>query len=253
MNSAWGASVALWDGIPAGAQFALVGWVLCTISLPIFRWFWSERGLRWSVTIGVVAQAITGLLMLGPAWGWTRTALTACIVLALGWAVEYLGSHTGFPFGRYHYTDRLWPRLGNVPLLIPVAWLMMLPPAWAIGQAIAPQQRLLFVLTSALAFTVWDLFLDPQMVSWHLWVWERPGGYYGIPWVNYLGWFAAAAVITTVAAPPPSPTGQLGLVYAITWLLETVGLGLLWRQPGPALWGFLGMGSMLLWALLAGG
>jgi putative membrane protein len=134
-----------------------------------------------------------------------------------------------------------------------VAWLMMLPPAWAIGQAIAPQHRLLFVLTSALAFTVWDLFLDPQMVSWRLWVWERPGGYYGIPWVNYLGWFAAAAVITTVAAPPPSPTGQLGLVYAITWVLETVGLGLLWRQPGPALCGFLGMGSMLVWALLAGG
>jgi hypothetical protein len=133
-----------------------------------------------------------------------------------------------------------------------VAWLMMLPPAWAIGQAVAGGQRLLFIAASALAFTAWDLFLDPQMVSWQLWLWDQPGGYFGIPWVNYLGWFGAAAVITAIAAPPPPPVGQLGLIYAITWLLETVGLGVFWRQPRPALCGFLGMGAMLAWALLAG-
>ncbi|HUT21771.1 MAG TPA: carotenoid biosynthesis protein [Anaerolineae bacterium] len=253
MSGAWDAFLALWVGMPSLAQVALLSWVVCTISLPIFRWFWSDRGLRWSVTIGVVAQAITVLLILGSAWGWARATFTALMILALGWTVEYLGSHTGFPFGRYHYTNRLWPQLGNVPLLIPVAWLMMLPPAWAIGQAIVAEQRLLFVGASALAFTTWDLFLDPQMVSWQLWVWDRPRGYFGIPWVNYLGWFAAAAVITAIAAPPPLPMGQLGLVYGITWILETIGLGILWRQPGPALCGFLVMGAMLLWAVLVGG
>ena len=253
MSGAWDAFLGLWVSMTSLAQVALLSWVVCTISLPIFRWFWSDRGLRWSVTIGVVAQAITVLLILGAAWGWARATFTALTILALGWAVEYLGSHTGFPFGRYHYTNRLWPQLGNVPLLIPVAWLMMLPPAWAIGQAIAAEQRLLFVGAGALAFTTWDLFLDPQMVSWQLWVWDRPRGYFGIPWVNYLGWFAAATVITAIAAPPPLPIGQLGLVYGITWILETVGLGVLWRQPGPALCGFLGMGAMLLWAVLVGG
>jgi len=253
VTDARAALLALWASMPPPAQSALLGWVVCTISLPIFRWFWSDRGLRWSVSIGVLAQAITGVLILGSAWGWTRTAFTALVILALGWAVEYLGSHTGFPFGRYHYTDRLWPQLGHVPLLIPVAWLMMLPPAWAVGQAIAGGQRLLFVGASALAFAAWDLFLDPQMVSWRLWVWDRAGGYFGIPWVNYLGWFAAAAAITAIAAPPSLPTGQLGLVYGITWMLETIGLGILWRQPGPALCGFMGMGAMLLWAVLVSG
>jgi uncharacterized membrane protein len=253
MSDLWNELLALWTGLTAAAQVALLCWVACTVSLPIFRWFWSDRGLRWSVSLGVITQAVTGVLILGAAWGWARTALTALAILILGWGVEYLGSHTGFPFGRYHYTDRLRPQLGHVPLLIPVAWLMMLPAAWAIGQAIAGGRRLLFIAASALAFTAWDLFLDPQMVTWQLWLWDQPGGYFGIPWVNYLGWFGAAAAITAVAAPAPLPVGQLELVYAITWLLETVGLGILWRQAGPALCGFAGMGAMLAWALLTRG
>ena len=252
MSDPWIELLELWMSLTPPARIALLSWVVCTISLPIFRWFWSDRGLRWSISVGVVAQAVAVVLILSAAWGWARTILTAFAILLLGWAVEYLGSHTGFPFGRYHYTNRLWPQLGHVPLLIPVAWLMMLPPAWAIGQAIAGGHRLLFIGASGLAFAAWDLFLDPQMVSWRLWVWDQHGGYFGIPWINYLGWFGTAAAITLIAAPPALPVGQLGLIYAITWLLETVGLGILWRQPGPALCGFLGMGAMLLWALLAG-
>ena len=45
----------------------------------------------------------------------------------IGWTAEAIGSKTGFPFGAYHYTDRLQPQLLGVPLLIPLAWLMMLP------------------------------------------------------------------------------------------------------------------------------
>lgn len=253
MSDLWKGLWEVWIGFTSPAQLVLLSWVFCTISLPISRWFWSDRGLRWSISVGVVTQAATSVLILGATWGWARTALTSLTILVLGWAVEYLGSHTGFPFGRYRYTNRLWPQLGHVPLLIPVAWLMMLPAAWAVGQAVAGGQRLLFIGASALAFTVWDLFLDPQMVSWRLWQWEQPGGYYGIPWVNFLGWFGASAAITAIAAPPALPVERLGLVYAITWLLETVGLAVLWRQPGPALCGFLGMGAMLLWALLASG
>src|SRR5690606_41755819 len=34
-------------------------------------------------------------------------------------------------------------------------------------------QEIKFILVSALALTVWDLFLDPQMVAWGFWIWER--------------------------------------------------------------------------------
>jgi hypothetical protein len=39
-------------------------------------------------------------------------------------------------------------------------------------------------------------------------------------------------------------------IYAITWVLETIGLAFFWGMPGPALCGFFGMGAMLTWSLL---
>jgi hypothetical protein len=50
--------------------------------------------------------------------------------------------------------------------LVPLAWLMMLPPAWAVARLVAGGPGIAFILTAALAFTAWDLFLDPQMVAW---------------------------------------------------------------------------------------
>ena len=56
--------------------------------------------------------------------------------------------------------------------------------------------------------------------------------------------------MTAIIQPDPSTIGPLWLIYAITWLLETVGLGIIWQQPGPAICGFFGMGSVLAWGWL---
>lgn len=98
--------------------------------------------------------------------------------------------------------------------------------------------------------TAWDLFLDPQMVAWGLWVWTQPGGYFDIPWINFLGWLLASALITAVVRPGPLPTRPLMLIYGITWLLESLGLLFFWGLPGPALVGFAGMGSLLWLAFM---
>jgi putative membrane protein len=103
-----------------------------------------------------------------------------------------------------------------------------------------------FVLVSAAAFTAWDLFLDPQMVGWGYWVWAEPGGYFGIPWINFSGWFVSAALITLLVRPKPLPAGPLIAVYTITWLLQTVGQAIFWHMPGPALCGFVGMGVFVI-------
>ena len=211
------------------------------------RRLWGERALVPGVTANVLLQASAVLAILWPAWGMPRTLLTALVVLVLSWGVEFLGSSTGFPFGRYHYTDRLQPQLAHVPLLIPFAWLMMLPPSWGIAAALTDEMRgLPFIVLSGLALTAWDLFLDPQMVRWGLWVWEQRGGYFGIPWVNFVGWALAASLITAIVRPAPLPIAPLVLVYAVTWALETVGQLVFWRLYGPALAGYAAMGILLL-------
>jgi hypothetical protein len=145
----------------------IVAWVLTMISIPIIRWVVGDGVLHWGVIAGVLLQAGAVLAVVQGAWGTRETLRVAAIVIPLAWLVERIGSTTGFPFGSYYYTASLAPLLGGVPLIIPIAWLMMLPAAWAVGAAISGRSHgWRFVAISALAFTVWDLFLDPQMVGW---------------------------------------------------------------------------------------
>ena len=244
-------------------EVLLAAWLLAVIAIPVLGWMGGRPTETRGILAGVILQASLVAAILMPAWGPVRTLWTVAVVLSLGWLAETIGSHTGFPFGRYAYSDRLQPQIGGVPLLIPVAWLMMLPPAWAIGGAIAGSYSgPFFVLASATAFTAWDLFLDPQMVAWGMWTW-RPGpsargarrnGYFGIPWTNYAGWLGVSALITWVCTPSQVPSttpwDALILVYALTGALEAFGQAVFWQLRGPALVGALGMGLCLLCAVL---
>lgn len=220
----------------------IIVWVLVMITLPIVRTITSESFFYNSITFSVVLQTTAVLTIVQAAWGWSRTLQTLFIVAILTWMVEAVGSATGIPFGQYSYTNNLQPQLFHVPLIIPLAWFMMLPSAWAIAQKLAGTNKWQFILLSAAIFTAWDLFLDPQMVAWDLWVWEQPGGYFGIPWLNYGGWFLTSAVLTAVIRPPKLPLYPLLIIYTITWALETIGLILFWGLIGPGLVGFVGMG-----------
>lgn len=217
------------------------------VAIPIIRWVLGDGALRWGVLITVALLSAAVLAILGRAWGGRRTLRVVAVILPVSWLIEYVGSTTGFPFGTYHYTSLLIPQLGHVPLIIPLAWLMMLPPAWAVATAITGRHSgVAFVLTSALAFTAWDLFLDPQMVGWGYWVWEQAGGYFGIPWVNFAGWIASAALLTALARPAAVPVLPLFAIYTVTWALQSIGQAVFWGMPGPALAGFVGMGAFVL-------
>lgn len=242
-------------GLPHITQALLLLWVLEMISVPILKWIWGARpdggagAERTGIVLGVGLQFAAVIAVLATAWRPTRLLVTVGVVAALAWLVEFVGSQTGVPFGRYHYTDRLQPQLKGVPLLIPLAWLMMLPPAWAVGARIAGGGRLTTALVAGLAFTAWDLFLDPQMVHWRFWQWEQPGGYVGIPWVNFLGWFATSAVMTALVGPDALPIAPLLLVYTVTWALETIGQAVFWGLQTSAVVGFIGMGIFILLGL----
>jgi putative membrane protein len=242
---------ALLAGLPYLLSLMLVVWIITFLSLPIIEYFYGEAALSWGIIAGVMVQTAVVSIALYQAWGTRRTIWTVTVVLVMAWTIEFAGSSTGIPFGDYDYTDSLQPQVAGVPLFIPLAWLMMLPPAWAVAQRlVGNRHNPVFVAVSALAFTAWDLFLDPQMVAWGVWVWAPTRGYFGIPWLNYAGWLLASAFITALVRPSKLPIKPLLLIYTITWVLETAGLILFWHLPGPALVGGLGMGSLawLAWS-----
>ncbi|MFN8373980.1 MAG: carotenoid biosynthesis protein [Anaerolineae bacterium] len=235
--------------------YALItAWVLSMISLPIALWTIGDEALAYSTTASVLLLASASAVLMSKAWGWPRAVQSGLTIMLLGWGIEFIGSRTGFPFGSYSYTQSLQPQLFGVPLLIPLAWMMMMPPAWAVAQCMVGHHRLAFVVTSALAFTAWDMFLDPQMVNWGFWVWHDPGtwNYFGIPFMNFAGWLLAAILMTSVVRPPLLPRAVLApllTIYGITIFLQTIGVGMFWSMPGAALCGFVAMTACFIPAL----
>lgn len=239
-------------------QYGLVAaWMLAMISLPILKWTIGDSIRPQAVTFALLVQFTAVLYAVYQRWGFARSLWTLAGVAFVTWGMEWLGSHTGFPFGGYTYTDALQPQLGGVPLLIPLAWFMMLAPSWAVAALILGRHRrkvwgpAAFVGISALALTAWDLFLDPQMVEWGFWAWENPVGYFGIPWVNYAGWVLTAVVVTALVRPDRRelPVLPLLVIYGVVWFLQSIGLAVFWGQPGPAIVGAIVMGAFLALAI----
>lgn len=128
----------------------------------------------------------------------TAGLLSLLCVAAFGFAVEALGVHSGFPFGRYAYTDALQPQLLGVPLTMGLAWAVLV----AFASDAAARLRLrgwAATLFAALLTTATDLVIDPLAANrLDYWRWEAAGVYYGIPSVNFVGWLLTALVACRV-------------------------------------------------------
>jgi len=245
---------------PPALPVLIVLWALAMIALPIVSFAAPSRRAT-AVTAAVIVQAALVVYVLLLSFPVPRALLIVFLVPLLGWGAEFTGSTTGIPFGSYHYTTLLRPRIAGVPLAVPLAWLMMMPPSWAIGTILVPEGPA-FVrgLLAAAAFTAWDLYLDPQMVGWGYWIWKKRGAYQGIPISNFVGWFLWALVISlAVCCWGPGQTATirdvlflepLVLIYLAHWVLQFGGHMFFWRMPVSAIAGFLGMGALAVPALL---
>ena len=112
---------------------------------------------------------------------------------------EHIGTGYGFPFGGYEYTDLLGYKLGGrVPFLIPISWFLMALPSWIMASMIFPGKGKTAprLVLAAYFLTAWDLALDPAMsYLTPYWVWENPGPFFGMPWINLAGWMGTGLVL----------------------------------------------------------
>lgn len=131
-------------------------------------------------------------------WSWLPAL---AVVYLLSFTSEHVGTGYGIPFGGYAYTELLGPRVGpRVPIVIPLSWFLMALPSYLLASATfpAPGRRLLRVMFASYLLVAWDLALDPAMsYLTPYWRWEDTGPYYGMPWLNLLGWFVTGLVIIT--------------------------------------------------------
>ncbi len=142
-------------------------------------------------------------------YGARGVAAFAVICLVVSNIFENLGVATGFPFGSYHYTDALGPKLLYVPLLIGPAYLGVGYMAWVLGAVLVGDVKrgagacatFATPFIAAFIMVLWDLSLDPAastLGKW--WIWEHGGGFFGVPLTNYLGWFLTVFVFMQIFA-----------------------------------------------------
>src|SRR3984893_17905337 len=153
----------------------------------------------------MLASCLTlfGLLHGGSTYGWRGILLFLVVCLGVSNAFENLSILTGFPFGWYHYSDAMGPRLFLVPLQIGPAYFGVGYLSWTLARAILGHEDtrlagLLSFATPAIASFImvsWDLTIDPMMSTIAgNWVWHNGGSYFGVPLSNFLGWYLTVYV-----------------------------------------------------------
>jgi uncharacterized membrane protein len=125
------------------------------------------------------------------------------ICLVVGNIFENLGVHTGFPFGRYHFTDLMGPKLFVVPIQLGLAYLGMAYLSWTLARLILGNMRsapagsrvVTLPLVAAFIMVAWDFSQDPVWSTiLHLWIWRQGGAYFGVPVSNFFGWYLTVYV-----------------------------------------------------------
>jgi carotene biosynthesis associated membrane protein len=222
--------------------------VLLQIGYPLVHGQDRDRLTVVTVLVFFLTSAVHAAVTRGAGWALRLVALSA----GLGLLAEAVGVHTGFPFGHYAYGRSLGPLLLGVPLVIPLAWAMFAYPSLIVAQRLTHGWRVAVVGAAALA--AWDLFLDPQMVAAHHWVWQQGGpSLNGIPLTNTAGWLAVGLVLMALLSRLPQreaddrvPRGLFLWTYASSVLANAAFFG----RPGVALAGGLAMGLVAVPLLL---
>ena len=190
-----------WIGAAVWLFFAAIMYLILVEA--VHPWF-SLPGLG---NIGfTVVFVLFALLHCAALEGIRRTAIFFLISAVVSYCMEEIGVRTGLIYGAYHYSNALGAKLGHVPVLIPLAWFMMIYPSWMVARALVRGIDLDSIpgltATAALAaivMTAWDAVMDPGMSAAGNWIWEHGGSYYGVPLRNYFGWLLTTFVVYWLA------------------------------------------------------
>src|ERR1700674_1346675 len=161
------------------------------------------------IPIVVLIPVVFGLIHGALRYKWSGILTFIVICLVVSNLLENTSILNGFPFGHYHYTDALGPKLFLVPLLIGPAYFANGYLAWVIGNVLVGDLRressafttFAVPFIASFVMVMWDLTFDPRASTIeHQWIWEQGGGYFGVPLTNYLGWFFTVYVFLQLFA-----------------------------------------------------
>jgi len=185
------------------------------LAVHLFISLWALLGPLVQVPLPRMLDGVQTLAMMlfalghaGYLLGWRQAMAFFGLSAGISWLFEQVGVATGIIYGAYHYSGKLGPKLGHVPVAIPIAWFVMMYPSYVIINLIVAGRpasrpgrfsRLVWLaFLSAMVMTAWDLAVDPILSGIGMWVWVDGGSYFGVPVQNFAGWMLTTFTIYLV-------------------------------------------------------
>ena len=179
-----------------------VSWFVKNNSLEVNSNFIKAEKLRFiQISIGYLYFLFHGSMV----WGWLNIVTFVIISFSIGIVMEIIGTKTGLIFGgKYEFDLKLspGPSLFSIPLIIPLSWsgliymslnycdLIMGNPFYLLYN-----QNITHLFFPSILLVFLDLVLDPIAVDEKRWMWKKSGSYYGVPFLNFVGWFFTTFLI----------------------------------------------------------
>jgi uncharacterized membrane protein len=171
------------------------GIILAVYIVLVIGFAWNPTPLAHALAaIGIFAAFTHAVLFYGSKDAFALFAF--CVVITF--AMENLGSLTGFPFGHYHFeVGADLPHVGAIPVIVGPLWFGIGYFSWILagtllGAPARPRSRFEVVawpIVAAFTMTQWDVVMDPPLSTISkAWIWHDGGPHFGVPLSNYGGW-----------------------------------------------------------------
>jgi len=136
------------------------------------------------------------------------------ITSVIGYLAEVFGTSSGFPFGRYFYTDFLGEKVLGVPIVVPLVWFVISYLSFSIartafqnlGESKVARTPIILklALLSAFGAVAWDFMVDPMFSSYGYWVWMNQflplPEMDGFPLSNFLRCYVLVTVMVYISS-----------------------------------------------------
>jgi len=188
----------------------LLSWILVFVSL--------AYALVEGLTLGNNIDLVVLICMIFAGWafsiingiiryGWKDMLIFFLISAVISNFYENLSIATGFPFGFYHYSDLFGPKFIEAPYFLAIGYIFVVYVGWQTAHIVLQKftnklsgyDVLLIPILTSLFAVMTDLSFDPFFSTVQgRYIWHTGGAYYGVPFVNYLGWYLCIYTIAQV-------------------------------------------------------
>jgi len=183
----------------------------------------------------IIAFALPSLISVIRQKGISKGPLILLILGVFTLLVEGISIETGLPYGNYEYGSGVGFKLfDTVPWPIAFVYPPIIIGAFWIASKITKGIWRIF-LTAVFALLI-DTVIDPALTRMEIWVWKTPGSFYGVPIMNFAGWFvtglAGAFILHVLWNETKVRRGMASSAFAIAWFWGGVNIGLNQWIPG---------------------